>query len=127
MFHLESFWYRAEEASPNKPGAFFDESLLVWIQSEPHDKHDRLKVARKMYKNIKWLAKKNNLSTIILHSFAHLGENKSDAEFAEGLISELAERFDKSEFKVHVVPFGIFNEFEMHVKGPSLAKVFKKI
>ena len=127
MFHLDSFWYRAKSAIPDEPGVFFDESLLVWIQSEPRDKEDRLKVERKMYKNIKWLAKKNDLSTIILHSFAHLGEKKSAAVFAEGLISELAERFDKSEFTVHIVPFGMFNEFRMHVKGPSLAKVFKKI
>ncbi|TFG12265.1 hypothetical protein EU537_09975 [Candidatus Thorarchaeota archaeon] len=127
MFHVESFWYRSHTASPDEPGVFFDESLLVWMQSEPNDRDDRLKVARKMYKNIKWLAKKNNLSTIVLHSFAHLGDRKSDSQFAEGLISELAERFDKSEFKVHIVPFGTFNEFKMHVMGPSLAKVFKKI
>jgi hypothetical protein len=60
-----------------------------------------------------------------LHSFAHLGESKSSPEFADGIIEETAMRFIDRDYEVHIVPFGAFHEFKMHVKGPSLAKVFK--
>ncbi|MHA3964884.1 MAG: threonyl-tRNA synthetase editing domain-containing protein, partial [Candidatus Thorarchaeota archaeon SMTZ1-45] len=62
-----------------------------------------------------------------LHSFAHLDDSKSDPEFADSLIEDVAVKLREREFNVHVVPFGHFYEFNMHVKGPSLAKVFKKI
>ncbi|MHA2379860.1 MAG: threonyl-tRNA synthetase editing domain-containing protein [Candidatus Thorarchaeota archaeon] len=63
--------------------------------------------------------------SVILHSFAHLGESKSTPEFAETMIEETATRLGERGFRVHIVPFGSFHEFKMHVKGPSLAKVIK--
>ncbi|MHA2424404.1 MAG: threonyl-tRNA synthetase editing domain-containing protein [Candidatus Thorarchaeota archaeon] len=126
MFHLESFWYRPNKASSDDEGTSLSESLLVWIQSEKSDEDDRTGILRKMVKNIRWLAKKADTTNIILHSFAHLGESKSDPEFADALIEELASRLLEREYDIHIVPYGKFYEFKMHVKGPSLAKVFKQ-
>ena len=83
MFHLQSFWYRPNEAIDNDDGTSLSESLLVWIQSEESDADDRPGVLRKMVKNIRWLAKKLETTQVILHSFAHLGESKSDPDFAD--------------------------------------------
>jgi hypothetical protein len=41
------------------------------------------------------------------------------------MIEETATRLGERGFRVHIVPFGSFHEFKMHVKGPSLAKVIK--
>jgi hypothetical protein len=125
MFHIESFWYRENESSDEKKD--LDESLLVWIHSEETDEHNRLGILRKMVKNIRWLAKKVECESIILHSFAHLDDSKANADFADALIAEVAERLRERNYTVHIVPFGHFYEFNLHVKGPSLAKVFKKI
>ena len=99
----------------------------MWIHSEKSDEENRVGVLRKMVKNIKWLAQKVECTSIILHSFAHLDDSKAAPEFADVLIEEAAERLREREYIVHIVPFGQFNEFDMHVKGPSLAKVFKRI
>ncbi|MHA1909562.1 MAG: threonyl-tRNA synthetase editing domain-containing protein, partial [Candidatus Thorarchaeota archaeon] len=61
-----------------------------------------------------------------LHSFAHLGDSKSESDFADALIEEVATRLRERESNLHIVPYGKFYEFKMHVKGPSLAKVFKQ-
>jgi len=126
MFHLESFWYRSNESDPDESGTPLGESLLVWIQSEAEDMDNRSAVLRKMTKNVKWLAQKVGTEKVILHSFAHLGESKSDPDFAEALIEDLAENLRSRDYDVHLVPYGMFFEFKMHVMGPSLAKVFKQ-
>lgn len=126
MLHLESFWYRPNESSDDEEGTGLPESLLVWIQSEESDMDDRIGILRKMVKNIRWLAKKLEIDQIILHSFAHLDDSKSDPDFADALIEELASRLREREYAIHIVPYGKFYEFKMHVKGPSLAKVFKQ-
>ncbi|MHA1908112.1 MAG: threonyl-tRNA synthetase editing domain-containing protein, partial [Candidatus Thorarchaeota archaeon] len=79
MFHLESFWYRPNEARDEEDGTDLSESLLVWIQSEAPDVDDRAGILRKMVKNIRWLAKKLETKQVILHSFAHLGDSKSES------------------------------------------------
>ncbi len=124
MLHVEHFWFRPNE-SADGDSKDFTEALLVWIQSEEKDETDRASVLRKMIKNIRWLAQKVGTTTVILHSFAHLGESKASPSFADGLIEEAAARLEEREFQTHIVPFGGFHEFKMHVKGPSLAKVFK--
>ena len=125
MLHAESFWYRLNETPTDKPTEI-GESLHVWIHSEETDKENEASVLRKMVKNIRWLAQKNECRAITLHSFAHLDNSKSDPEFAENLIEEVALRLTDRDFDVHIVPFGEFYEFKIHVKGPSLAKVFKQ-
>jgi len=125
MFHLESFWYRPNESEEIADEHRFDESVLVWIQAEEKDDEDRVAVLRKMVKNIRWLANKVGCNRIILHSFAHLGPSKADPAVADELINEVSRRLRDRGFEVHIVPFGTFHEFAMHVKGPSLAKVFK--
>lgn len=124
MFHLDSFQYRQNETDNEKTK--LGESLLVWIHSEESDESDSTGILRKTIKNIRWLAKKVSCDRIILHSFAHLDESKASPEFAENLIDAIASKLQQQGFEIHMVPFGHFFEFEMHVKGPSLAKVFKR-
>jgi len=125
MFHVVSFWYRLNESSENKTEV--GESVLVWIHSEETDETSRLSVIRKMVKNIRWISKKVECDKVILHSFAHLDDSKANPDFADSLIEEVALKLRDRNYDVHIVPFGHFYEFNLHVKGPSLAKVFKKI
>jgi hypothetical protein len=127
MFHLEEFWYQpySEDYSSNEiKRIMFDEVVLIWMHSEEYDIQNKSKVFRKAVKNIRWMANKSNCNQIILHSFVHLGESKADIEFTERLIKKVASRLIESGLNVLVIPSGL-NEFSMHVKGPSLSKVFK--
>ncbi len=126
MFHLESFWFRPNESLPDDTGTSVNDCLLVWIQSEPNDEENRASALRKMVKNIRWLANKVGVNTVILHSFAHLATEKADPEFADALINEVSDKLSERDFSITIVPFGMFFEFKMHVQGPSLAKVFKQ-
>ncbi|MFW9927712.1 MAG: threonyl-tRNA synthetase editing domain-containing protein [Candidatus Thorarchaeota archaeon] len=126
MLHVESFWYRPNE-SASEDRTEIGESLHVWIHSEKRDEENRASVLRKMVKNIRWLAQKNECDAVTLHSFAHLDNSKSSPKFANALIEEVSSRLQERGFTVHIVPFGAFYEFNVHVKGPSLAKVFKQI
>jgi hypothetical protein len=126
MLHVESFWYRPNESNTDDRTEI-GESLHVWIHSEEEDEANRTGVIRKMVKNIRWLAKKIECNAVTLHSFAHLADSKADSDFADSLIEEVASRLREREYDVHIVPFGQFYEFNLHIKGPSLAKVFKRI
>ena len=126
MLHLDSFWYRPNESETDERTEI-GESLHVWIHSEGEDEDNRSGVIRKMVKNIRWLAKKIECNAVTLHSFAHLDDSKADPEFADSLIKEVADRLRERDYDVHIVPFGHFYEFNLHVRGPSLAKVFKRI
>jgi hypothetical protein len=126
MLHVSHFWFIPEEnESSESAKKSFGESILVWIQSEQHDKADRPGTLRKMIKNIRWLCGKAGVDSVILHSFAHLSDSKAKSSFANDIIEEAAERLLERGFRVYIIPFGQLNEFEMHVKAPSLAKVFK--
>lgn len=126
MLHVASFWYTPNDSESDNRTEI-GESLHVLIHSEEEDEANRAGIVRKMVKNIRWLAKKNECNTVTLHSFAHLDDSKADPAFADSLIEEVAERLRERDYKVHIVPFGQFYEFNLHVKGPSLAKVFKRI
>ena len=126
MLHVDSFWYRPNE-STSEGRTEIGESLHVLVHSETDDVENRAGVLRKMVKNIRWLTKKIDCSSVTLHSFAHLDDSKADPDFADALIEEVASKLREREYTVHIVPFGQFYEFNLHVKGPSLAKVFKRI
>ena len=64
---------------------------------------------------------------MVLHSFAHLATSKADTKISEDIIRKMAGRLAAVGFTVQITPFGYFNEFKIHVAGPSLAKVFVDI
>ncbi len=126
MFHTKNFWYKPYNLdSPQTEKMSFDNSLVIFIHIEEADKVKN-DVVDKAVGNIKWLANKNKATSVVLHSFAHLSNSKSDPETASDLIQKINEKLKKS-LTTHVVPFGQFYEFSIHVLGPSLAKVFKNI
>jgi hypothetical protein len=125
MFHVKEFWYRLNEQETGE-GIRFGDSILVWIHSESADEQNRVGVLRKMVKNIRWLAKKADCTSVVLHPFAHLDDDRARPEFADEVIEETASRLEDRDYQVQIVPFGHFTEFSLHAQGPSLAKVFKR-
>ena len=99
--------------------------MVIFFHAEKEDEENREKVLKKFVKNIKWIAGKFGTEKIVLHSFNHLSNSKSSAAFARGILEEAQDRLERAGFIVMTTPFGYFNEFEMHVAGDSLAKVFK--
>ena len=126
MCHTKSFWYKPYNPdSSETEKTTFQNCLVIFIHVEEADK-GKSDVIDKAVGNIKWLANKNKTTVVVLHSFAHLSTSKSDPDTANDLIHKINEKLEKS-LSTHIVPFGQFYEFSVHVLGPSLAKVFKDL
>ena len=102
------------------------DTVVIFFHVEAHDIEKRNKVIQKFVKNVKWLCGKFTTKNVVLHSFNHLSGSKADPDFSKDVLNEVVERLERTDFKVMVTPFGYFNEFNIHVAGDSLAKVFKE-
>ena len=102
------------------------DTVVIFFHVEAHDIEKRNKVIQKFVKNVKWLCGKFTTKNVVLHSFNHLSGSKADPDFSKDVLDEVVERLERTDFKIMVTPFGYFNEFNIHVAGDSLAKVFKE-
>jgi hypothetical protein len=116
------------ETMPDYEGKkYFENIQAAFIQVEKEDEENETAVKRKLLKNLKWIAGKNNTKHIILHSFAHLSESKADPEFTKSLFDDIDERLTSSGFQVEQTPFGYFLDLQFNAPGFSLARVFKDL
>ena len=90
------------------------------------DDPSRRRAFKSTLKHLKWLANKRGFTTIVLHSFTHLGAENASPDYAREFINSLKERLDGS-YTVKTTPFGWFCEWDLSVYGESLAKVWKEI
>ena len=131
LFYAHSFSYEtASKGLPDVPDLQKKESrkdtVVVFYHVEAEDVEKRAKVIQKFVKNVKWLCGKFSTRNVVLHSFNHLSSSKADPDFSKTILDEAIERLARTGFQVMVTPFGYFNEFNLHVAGDSLAKVFKE-
>jgi len=132
MLDTDEFWYKTfsktlphvEDCDKEKS---IENSLVIFINVEKEDEERKNKVIKKAVNNIRWLAKKTDKNKVVLHSFGHLSESKSSVEFAEEIIGDIYEKLISKGFESFMTPFGYFLEFKIHVKGESLAKVWKSL
>jgi len=132
MFDTNEFWYKTfsktiESAETCDKEERTEDSLVVFINVEAVDEENRDKVIKRAADHISWLAKKTNRHKVILHFFAHLSESKSSVEFSKTALGAIREKLNSKGFEASTTPFGYFLEFQIHVKGESLAKVWKSI
>ncbi|HHJ10260.1 MAG TPA: hypothetical protein ENK25_05135 [Bacteroidetes bacterium] len=99
----------------------------AFIHVEAEDMENITAVEKKLLKNIKWAAGKNNTRRVVLHSFAHLSDSKGDPHFTKDLFNRVEERLKNSGYEVFQTPFGYFLDLEMKAPGYSTARVFKNI
>ncbi|MGE3163533.1 MAG: threonyl-tRNA synthetase editing domain-containing protein [Planctomycetota bacterium] len=132
MLHVRDFWYRTHqrnldsEVERQEEGGMPQGGVLAWVHVESRDLEDPDGTVRKAIKNLKWLARKVGVARVTLHSFAHLSNDTASPEAAQELLGRIADRLRGVDFEVLETPWGHFNEFRMHVEGPSLAKVWKE-
>ena len=106
------------------PGEQVDETVVAFVHCEDEDVDKRSSVMGRMHRQVKWLASKMDLHSVVLHSFTHLSASKSAPDFAEQFIEELAERLRRNGYRVSITPFGYTCSWTLSVYGESIAKVF---
>lgn len=131
MIYMNKFSYKPTiktiEAMPDfSEGKEYENVQTAFIQVEKEDEEKESEVKKKLLKNLKWIAGKNNTKHIILHSFAHLSESKASPEFSKALFDNVDERLTNSGFTVEQTPFGYFLDLNVEAPGFSLARVFKE-
>ena len=114
-----------EAADDGYEAAAFTNILTAFIQAEAGDEDDLKGVEKKLVKNLKWAAGKNNTKRVMLHSFAHLSDSKASPEFTAELFEKAIERMENADYETFTTPFGYFLDLDMQAPGYSLARLFK--
>ena len=134
VFLAESFDYRASEAGsplaedPPEPAAdTIENAIVAFIQCEPRDEERDAAVLKQAVKYFRWFARKRGVERLVLHSFAHLAEERSSPGFARDLLAELGDSLADHGFDVHHTPFGWSLQWTMSVEGHGYAKTFKSL
>jgi hypothetical protein len=134
VFLTESFEYRACEpgsplaaAEPTPASDRVEEAVVAFIQCEPRDEERAEALLKQAVKYFRWFARKRDTDRLVLHSFAHLAEERSSPEFAQALLRALGDRLEGHDFEVHHTPFGWSLQWTMSVAGHGYAKTFKSL
>ena len=105
----------------------FENCLVAFIQAEEHDEENINSIEKKLVKNLKWAAKKNETNIVVLHSFAHLSESKASPEFTKELFDKAEARLKNANYQTAQTPFGYFLDLKVDAPGYSLARIFKSL
>ena len=130
FWYCEKFsWVAAMKTIADAPEAKdgdYENVLVAFIHVEPKDVLEGSSSAKKLLKNIKWLAKKWDNKKVILHSFTHLGEEKADSAEALDLLNQIELRLTNVAYDVIQTPYGYFLDLDMKAKGHPLARIYKE-
>jgi hypothetical protein len=96
IFLAETFEYQASERSsplagepPQPAHDAVEDAIVAFIQCEPRDEDRGDAALKQAVKYFRWFARKRGVQRLVLHSFAHLGEERSSPEFARDLLAAL--------------------------------------
>jgi len=133
MIYSDKFAYtpkikNLEEYETVNEGNQYTDCLVAFIHAEEQDEKEEFNAfEKKMVKNLKWAAGKNNTNRIILHSFAHLSDSKASPEFTKNIFDKAQERLENANYQVFQTPFGYFLDLNLNAPGYSLARIFKSL
>lgn len=117
-----------ENAEEILEGGQFSKAILSFIQVEQTDEENDIKSReKKLVNHLKWVARKNETNSIILHSFAHLSESKASTEFTKVLFNEAEKRLQNAGYSVAQTPFGYFLDLNIKAPGFSLARIWASL
>jgi len=129
MIYCDRFAYNpADKTLPDEPdcseGAEIEAAVIGLIQAEEFDEEDPGRVEKKLIKNLKWGARKNDSKRIVLHSFSHLAETKASSDFTRELLNRANQRLVNAGYEVWQTPFGYFLDLDLQAPGRSTARIF---
>ncbi len=109
-------------------GMCFSKAVLAFIQVEQPDEENEVKTReKKLVNHLKWVARKNQTNSIVLHSFAHLSESKASPGFTKELFDLAEKRLQNSNYQTAQTPFGYFLDLTIKAPGFSLARIWASL
>jgi len=116
-----------EDYNPSSKTTQVDEALLVLVSVEKQDETSPENISKRAEEEIAKLARQLNVSTVVLHPFAHLFGELSKPEVAMSVLKLTEEKLVQEGIKVIRTPFGWFNTLELKAKGHPLSRVARII
>ena len=113
--------------TPDAKPAEHENNIVAFVHVEPKDLEKSNPAETKLVKNAKWLARKWEITGIILHSFTHLGEEKADAAQARALLDRAQERLENAGYQTTQTPYGYFLNLQIDTPGHPLARIYKEL
>ncbi len=113
------------DAPDAEPGSY-ERAVVAFVHVEPADLEPGASAETKLVKNAKWMARKWDVPTIVLHSFTHLGELKAEPSAARALLDRALNRLTQAGYAASQTPWGYFLDLTMAAPGHPLARVFKQ-
>jgi hypothetical protein len=101
-------------------------TVVAFVHIEPRDVDAGSSAETKLVKNAKWLARKWDITKVVLHSFTHLGEEKADSDKAHALLDRTQRRLENADYSVVQTPYGYFLDLSIEAPGHPLARVYKE-
>jgi hypothetical protein len=129
MLYTDRFFYRPAhktletELDCSEPGEILA-TVVGLIHAEAADEENVSGVEKKLLKNLKWGARKNETRHVVLHSFSHLAETKASAAFTKNLLMRIEDRLRVAGYDVWQTPFGYFLDLDLQAPGRSTARIF---
>jgi hypothetical protein len=130
------FWYcdrfdwtpaiKTLDSVPKAEPAKNKNTVVAFVHIEPRDVDAGSSAETKLVKNAKWLARKWDITKVILHSFTHLGEEKADPDKAQALLDRAQKRLENADYSVVQTPYGYFLDLTIKAPGHPLARVYKE-
>lgn len=133
VFHAEQFRFEPEQRSSEHglkeppPGLVLNDALVAFVHCENRDIERSEAVVKQAVKYFEWLFRKRELSKLLLHSFAHLDEERASAEAAGQLLDAIATRLRKKGYEILETPFGWSLSWTLTTPGHPYAKTFKEL
>ena len=122
-------WTPAIKTLPEVPDAEPAENrdaVVAFVHIEPQDVQDDSTAETKLVKNAKWLARKWEITRVVLHSFTHLGQEKADPAEARALLDRSQKRLQNAGYSVDQTPYGYFLDLAIKAPGHPLARIYKE-
>jgi threonyl-tRNA synthetase editing subunit len=122
-------WTPAIKTLPEVPDAEPAENrdaVVAFVHIEPQDVQDGSTAETKLVKNAKWLARKWEITRVVLHSFTHLGQEKADPAEARALLDRSQKRLQNAGYSVDQTPYGYFLDLDIKAPGHPLARIYKE-
>ena len=109
-------------------GKTFNDCIVAFIQVEEDDEEKEVTGReKKLVNHLKWTARKNNTTTIILHSFAHLSDSKASVDYTKTLFDLAEKRLQNGGYTTEQTPFGYFLDLNINAPGFSLARIWASL
>ncbi len=130
------FWYcdnfnwtpavKTLDYAPDADPAENENAVVAFVHVEPNDVTGNSSAETKLVKNAKWVARKWDITKVILHSFTHLGEAKAEPDQAKALLDRVQERLENAGYSAIQTPYGYFLDLEIKAQGHPLARIYKE-